>query len=140
MAKPITIKLLDEKQYNHAVETIQKLPKEKYCVIIKEIEEQRTQDQNRLIWLLASHFSDNSEHFNRTLSKTAWYYAFSAMFLDPILTVDFRTGQVLEVAKGMSNLSKKEFTWVINKIYEFAHLNDFPVPSPEDLRRNERDV
>ena len=124
-----------EQQFKHAHEYIDTLEHGKFCLNVEAIEDKRSQEQNSLIWLIASHFEKYGEPvFNRKLNKSQWYYGFSVMFLDPLLVVDWRDGSVKEVPQGMSKLPKKKFTWVINKIYEFARDHDFFVPSPEDLK------
>jgi hypothetical protein len=114
----------------NALEADQANPK--WVVLIDNVESIRTKEQNALIWKLCSHFAMHTSYFGVNLGKEGWYYAFSQAFLDPIQTFDLKTGEMKFVPRGMSGLSKKDFSRVIDSIYEYAREKDFPLPNPEE--------
>jgi hypothetical protein len=101
---------------------------------LEDYESQRTKEQNALIWTLATHFALHTTHFKFNLGKEGWYYAWSKAFLDPITTVNLSTGEIEFTARPMSNLGKKAFSDVLDKIYDYAREKNFPLLPPEEMK------
>lgn len=129
--------LRTDSQIDNAIDLIEKLPvhadKPLYIVKIEPFEEQRTKKQNRMIWLLATYFATHTQFFDINLGKEGWYAAFAKAFLDPVESIDIKTGEITYMPRSMSQLTKKDFSYVIDKIYEYAMDKDFPVPHADDL-------
>lgn len=109
-------KLVHREAIRRAIQAVEESP-EGYIVTIQE--PTRSLEQNALLWALLTDVSEQVDWYGRKLSATDWKHMFTASLKkqDNVPGID---GGVVVLGQSTSQMTKKEFSSLVELIYAFG--------------------
>lgn len=92
--------------------------------------DQRSTDQNRLLWPLLERVSEGVEWYGRKLSATDWKHIFSASLRKYEAVPGIDAGTMVVLGQSTSKMTKEQFSDLLELILAFGATNGIDLTDP----------